>query len=53
MRSHCATQDEALRKAATLSLKGVAQNITCPIFIMTGKLDRIVPWQHAERLAAR
>ena len=51
VRSHCATQDEALRKAANLSLKGVAQNITCPIFIMTGKLDRLIPWQHAERLA--
>ena len=34
-----------------LSLKGVAQNITCPIFVMTGKLDRLIPWQHAERLA--
>ena len=51
VRSHCATQDDALRKAATLSMKGVAQNITCPIFVMTGKLDRLVPWQHAERLA--
>ena len=35
----------------TLSLKGVAQNITCPIFVMTGKLDRLIPWQHAQRLA--
>ena len=51
VRSHCATQDEAQRHAATLSLKGVAQNLTCPIFVMTGKLDRLVPWQHAERLA--
>ena len=51
VRSHCTTQDEAVAKAATLSMKGVAQNITCPIFVMTGKLDRLVPWQHAERLA--
>jgi dienelactone hydrolase len=51
VRSHCATQQEALRRAANLSLNGVAQNITCPIFIMTGKLDRLIPWQHAERLA--
>ena len=51
VRSHCATQDAAVAKAATLSMKGVAQNITCPIFVMTGKLDRLVPWQHAERLA--
>ena len=51
VRSHCATQDEAKRNAATLSLKGVASRITCPMFIVTGKLDRVVPWQDAERLA--
>jgi 2,6-dihydroxypseudooxynicotine hydrolase len=51
VRSHCATQEEAKHHAATLSLKGVAERITCPIFVMTGKLDRLIPWQHAERLA--
>ena len=51
VRSHLATQAEAKRHAATLSLKGVAERITCPIFVMTGKLDRLIPWQHAERLA--
>ena len=28
-----------------------AKRITCPLYIMTGKLDRLIPWQHAERLA--
>jgi dipeptidyl aminopeptidase/acylaminoacyl peptidase len=51
VRSHCATQADAKRNAATLSLKGVAERITCPIFIMTGKLDRVIPWQDAEKLA--
>ncbi len=51
VRSHCATQAEAKRNAAALSLKGVASRIACPIFIVTGKLDRVVPWQDAERLA--
>jgi dipeptidyl aminopeptidase/acylaminoacyl peptidase len=51
VRSHCATQEEALRNAATVSLKGVAERITCPIFVMNGKLDRLIPWQHAERLS--
>jgi dipeptidyl aminopeptidase/acylaminoacyl peptidase len=51
VRSHSKTQDDAKRHAATLSLAGVAERITCPIFIMTGKLDRVVPWQDAERLA--
>jgi 2,6-dihydroxypseudooxynicotine hydrolase len=43
--------EDAKRHAATLSLKGVAEKITCPLFVLTGKLDRIVPWKHAERLA--
>jgi 2,6-dihydroxypseudooxynicotine hydrolase len=52
VRSHAATQAEGKRNAATLSLKGgVAARITCPIFIMTGKLDRVVPFQESERLA--
>jgi 2,6-dihydroxypseudooxynicotine hydrolase len=51
VRSRCASEDEARRHAATLSLVGVAQNITCPIFVMNGKLDRIVPYRDAERLA--
>jgi len=52
VRSHCSTVETARRHAATLSLKGVAQNITCPLFIVAGKLDRLIPHQHAERLAS-
>jgi 2,6-dihydroxypseudooxynicotine hydrolase len=51
LRSHSATLAEAKRKAATLSLEGIADRITCPMFIMTGKLDRIIPWRDAVRLA--
>jgi 2,6-dihydroxypseudooxynicotine hydrolase len=51
VRSRCATADAARRHAATLSLEGVAQRIACPIFIMNGRLDRIVPCRDAERLA--
>jgi 2,6-dihydroxypseudooxynicotine hydrolase len=51
VRSKCASEPEAKRHAATLSLKGVAERIACPIFIMAGKLDRIIPWRDAERLA--
>ncbi len=50
-RAHCATQEAARTVAATLSLEGVAARITCPLYIVTGKLDRVVPWQDAERLA--
>lgn len=50
-RAHCRTQGEAGKVAATLSLEGVADKITCPLYIVTGKLDRVVPWRDAERLA--
>jgi dipeptidyl aminopeptidase/acylaminoacyl peptidase len=51
VRSKCASEAEAKSHAATLSLKGIAERIACPIFIMAGKLDRIIPWRDAERLA--
>lgn len=51
VRSHCQTQDEARKNAATLSLVGVADQITCPMFIVNGRLDRIVPAADAVRLA--
>ncbi len=51
VRSHCATQAEAKKNAMTLSLEGLAGNITCPTFIVNGRLDRIVPAADAERLA--
>jgi 2,6-dihydroxypseudooxynicotine hydrolase len=51
VRSHCKTQEEARRHAATLTLKnGVAKQIECPLFIVTGKQDRLIPWQDAQRM---
>ena len=45
-------EQAALRKMCIRDrLKGVAKNITCPIFIVSGRLDRIVPAAEAERLA--
>jgi len=51
VRSHSATEAEALKVAATLSMKEAAAKITCPIFIVTGRQDRLVPAAHAEQLA--
>jgi 2,6-dihydroxypseudooxynicotine hydrolase len=51
VRSKSTSDEEAKRKAAALSLKGVASKITCPIYIVTGKLDRVIPWEHSGRLA--
>jgi fermentation-respiration switch protein FrsA (DUF1100 family) len=51
VRSHCATEADAVRHAATLSMKDAAAQIRCPIYIVTGRQDRLVPAAHAERLA--
>jgi dipeptidyl aminopeptidase/acylaminoacyl peptidase len=51
VRSHCADEAGARRNAATLSLEGVAGSISCPLCIVAGRQDRLVPWQDAERLA--
>jgi dipeptidyl aminopeptidase/acylaminoacyl peptidase len=51
VRSRQKTQDDAQKFAANLSLKNCAQLIACPLFIVAGKQDRIVPWTEGERLA--
>jgi dipeptidyl aminopeptidase/acylaminoacyl peptidase len=51
VRSHAKTDGEAKKNAATLSLVGIAEKITVPIFIVNGRLDRVVPAADAERLA--
>lgn len=51
VRSHSPDLDAAKRCAATLTLRGAAQNIACPIFIVAGRQDRLVPASHAEELA--
>jgi 2,6-dihydroxypseudooxynicotine hydrolase len=51
VRSHAKDEAEARKNAQTLSLVGLAQRITCPIYIVNGRNDRVVPPGDAERLA--
>src|SRR5881392_1598103 len=51
VRSHSLDENEAKRNAAKLTLKDAAREITCPIFIVAGRQDRLVPASHAEMLA--
>lgn len=51
VRSRSATDEEARKKAYTLSLDGRAGEISCPLLVVAGRQDRLVPWQHAQRLA--
>jgi len=51
VRAKLKTLDEAHAFGRTLTLKEAAREITCPLFVVAGKQDRIVPWQDGERLA--
>jgi 2,6-dihydroxypseudooxynicotine hydrolase len=51
VRAKCGTQAEAVEYGKALTLKGVAEKITCPLYLVAGKLDRIVPWQDSTRMA--
>lgn len=50
-RSHSSDETEAHRSAGQMSLASVAGRITCPIYIVGGALDRVIPQDHPRRLA--
>jgi dipeptidyl aminopeptidase/acylaminoacyl peptidase len=52
VRSRTADDAQARTFAHTLSLSGRTKDIICPLLVVTGKRDRLIPWQHAARLAA-
>lgn len=52
VRSHCNTMESARAVAQTLTLAGVARNITCPLYVVGGELDHLTPPHNAERIAA-
>ena len=50
VRSGAGSDEEARAIASTLSLEGLAEKITAPLLVVFGRQDRLIPWQHAERL---
>jgi 2,6-dihydroxypseudooxynicotine hydrolase len=50
VRSWTASDDEARKAARALSLEDHAGDIVAPLLIVFGRQDRLIPWQHAERL---
>jgi 2,6-dihydroxypseudooxynicotine hydrolase len=42
---------DARERAAALSLAGVAEQVTQPCLVVTGRRDRIVPWEQTKRIA--
>jgi alpha-beta hydrolase superfamily lysophospholipase len=51
VRSHSKDAAAAKARAAELTLVHCARNIACPLFVVAGRQDRLVPAAHAERLA--
>ncbi len=51
VRSKSSSQEEGRAKALELSMEGRAESIACPVQLVTGRRDRIIPWEHAQRLA--
>lgn len=44
--------EEARERSKAICLKGIARRITCPLLIIHGALDRIVPVSHGEAIVA-
>ena len=51
VRSHSSDEKQAKEKARSLTMVEAAPKITCPIFIVAGRQDRLVPPAQAEQLA--
>jgi dienelactone hydrolase len=50
-KSFASGDEEGRAKAAELDLSGVAERIEQPYLAITGKLDRLIPWEQSERAA--
>jgi dienelactone hydrolase len=50
-KSFATDDDEGRANAAELDLSGVAERIRQPYLAITGKLDRLIPWEQTERAA--
>lgn len=43
---------DARARALRMDLQGVMPRVQQPLLVVSGKLDRLIPWQHPERIAA-
>jgi dipeptidyl aminopeptidase/acylaminoacyl peptidase len=49
--SGAADEHDARERAAKLNLTGAAERVQQPCLVVTGRLDRIVPWEQTKRIA--
>jgi dienelactone hydrolase len=50
VRSRSADDDQARKIASTLTMAGRTDQLRCPTLIVSGKRDRLIPWQQQRRL---
>jgi len=50
VRSGATTHEEARQIALTLGMESAAADLVAPLLIVFGRLDRLIPWEHAVRL---
>ena len=50
VRSRSRTDEEARTRAAKLSLEGAAARIGCPLLVVAGEHDKLIPPSHAEQM---
>jgi pimeloyl-ACP methyl ester carboxylesterase len=50
-KSHAADPEDGRRRAAKLDLDGVVEQLDKPALFVTGKLDRLIPWEETKRAA--
>jgi dipeptidyl aminopeptidase/acylaminoacyl peptidase len=46
-----ADESQARRRAHELNLEGVAERVRQPCLVITGQLDRVIPWEETRRIA--
>ncbi len=51
-RLKAANEEDALDKLRQFNLQGVAERVACPLLVIQGRLDRLVPAEQGERIAA-
>lgn len=51
VKSGASSDEDARERAMALDLTGVCERISVPALYVTGKLDRLIPWQQTERQA--
>jgi dipeptidyl aminopeptidase/acylaminoacyl peptidase len=50
-KSHAADEEDGRRRASALNLDGVVEQLDKPALFVTGKLDRLIPWEQTRRAA--